>query len=153
MKEYVVGFLFNAKPKGRSVPPGTTVLLIKKTHPDWAKGKYAGVGGSVEFGESIEAAMSREFEEETGLYIPKWERFVEYIGTRDNEQYKLHFFRAFSVKIYRAKSTTEEKVERCSTYALPVECIPNLRWLIPMALSMDREYAAAFSIVEEGSRV
>lgn len=67
MKRYVLGFAFNNSGH---------VLLIRKQKPDWQRGKWNGVGGSVEFGESIFDAMAREFNEETGLENDEWEEIA-----------------------------------------------------------------------------
>jgi 8-oxo-dGTP diphosphatase len=62
MKRYVVGFLFS--------PDLSKVVLIKKNRPDWQKGLLNGVGGKIEDNESSGHAMSREFFEEAGVFIP-----------------------------------------------------------------------------------
>ena len=64
MKPYCLGFLFN---KAR-----TYVWLIQKNKPDFQRGKYNGIGGAVEVGETYEQAMEREFFEEAGLKINSW---------------------------------------------------------------------------------
>lgn len=51
----------------RGNPPHEVLLGLKKT--GFGAGKYAGFGGKVESGETIEAATIREFEEETGIKI------------------------------------------------------------------------------------
>lgn len=48
-------------------PPTEVLLGLKKT--GFGAGKYAGFGGKVEVGESIEAAAVRELEEEAGIGI------------------------------------------------------------------------------------
>ena len=42
--KYVVGFMFN--------PTEDAVLLIRKTHPAWQKGKLNGVGGRIDHSKS-----------------------------------------------------------------------------------------------------
>jgi 8-oxo-dGTP diphosphatase len=51
----------------RGDPPHEVLLGLKKT--GFGAGKYAGFGGKVESGETVEAAMIRELEEETGIKI------------------------------------------------------------------------------------
>ena len=51
----------------RGNPPTEVLLGLKKT--GFGAGKYAGFGGKVESGETIEAAAIRELEEETGIKI------------------------------------------------------------------------------------
>jgi 8-oxo-dGTP diphosphatase len=133
---YVVGFMFN--------PAENAVLLIRKTHPDWQAGKLNGVGGRIEDGESPTEAMRREFLEETGIDHDDWREFCV-LG--DARQWQIHFFSAVGL-IAKAVACTDEKPEIHPSMALPFDTIPNLRWLIPMALSMRFERIASFSIVE-----
>lgn len=129
MKHYTVGFLFNNQ--------RSQVLLIEKTHPEWQKGRLNGIGGKRERGESYEACLIREFQEETGIKsnIPDWENFVIYQGP----DYVVRFYRAFSTEyMLKARSTTEEKIVRRELDKLPPvdsdRIIWNLRWLLPLAL-------------------
>ena len=57
MKHYVLGFRYNE----------SGILLIQKSKPDWQKGLWNGLGGSVESGETSRMAMVREFAEESGI--------------------------------------------------------------------------------------
>ena len=61
---YVLGFAFDRAGQG------ARVALIRKDHPEWQAGRWNGVGGKIEEGESSGAAMEREFREETGVTIP-----------------------------------------------------------------------------------
>lgn len=56
---YVLGFLFS----------NFDVALIKKTHPEYQKGKLNGIGGKIEPRETPLEAMEREFFEETGFKL------------------------------------------------------------------------------------
>lgn len=58
---YVLGFAFDDV--GR-------VALICKNKPKWQQGLWNGIGGKIECNESTDKAMTREFHEETGVYIP-----------------------------------------------------------------------------------
>src|SRR6478752_4549150 len=55
-QEYVLGFAFS---RG-----GDEVLMIRKNHPEWMKGKFNGIGGKVQENESMLTAMVRECREE-----------------------------------------------------------------------------------------
>ncbi len=126
MTEYVVGFAFDSQV--------SSVLLIRKTKPEWQAGRWNGVGGKVEPGESPVDAMVREFEEETGLAVPaeEWSEFVELVDAACG--WNVHFFRAFGVPICNAWSTTNEVVmEWPANGAETMDWIPNLRWLVPLA--------------------
>ena len=63
VKRYVVGFLLNYD--------RTQVVLIRKNRPAWQAGHLNGVGGKIEMGETPIEAMTREFEEETGLHFTR----------------------------------------------------------------------------------
>jgi 8-oxo-dGTP pyrophosphatase MutT (NUDIX family) len=70
---YVTGFAFT--------PDGDSVLLIKKTKPQWQAGKLNGVGGKVEeFDADLAAAMVREFQEETSIVTTsdQWQHFGQH---------------------------------------------------------------------------
>lgn len=133
---YVVGFMFN--------PTEDAVLLIRKTHPDWQKGKLNGVGGRIEESESAAEAMRREFLEETGIDHADWRKFCV-LG--DARNWQIHFFFAVG-PIGKAEELTDERPEIHCVSALPTNTIPNLKWLIPMALSMKFERIAEFDIRE-----
>lgn len=55
---------------------GDELLLVRKA--EWVEGRYGLVAGFVEFGESLEEAMVRETEEETGIKITN----LRYIGSQ-----------------------------------------------------------------------
>lgn len=126
-KRYVVGFMFN--------PAEDAVLLIRKTHPDWQAGRLNGAGGEIEDGESPIKAMRREYIEEVGIDCSEWQQFAV-LG--DARNWQVHFFSARG-RIAKAKVLTDELPEIVPVAALPDDVIPNLRWLIPMALSMKLE--------------
>lgn len=125
MKTYVAGFLFDVKRE--------EVALVIKKKPDWQKGKANGIGGKVEpTDKSIHHAMEREFKEETGVSIPHsdWDNYATIKG----EDYICHFFRAFD-NVIAYVETTEEEITTINVDALDtLSHIPNLRWLIPLAL-------------------
>jgi 8-oxo-dGTP diphosphatase len=125
-KLYVAGFLFS--------PNKRSVVLIWKQRPDWQKGKLNAVGGGVERGESPDAAMRREFREEAGLDVENWQHFATLGDARD---WSVWFYFAFG-DVNKCRTTTDEDVAVCSTFPLPAAVIPNLHWLIPMALDAAR---------------
>jgi 8-oxo-dGTP diphosphatase len=136
--EYTVGFLFD----------GDYVWLIRKTKPEWQSGKLNGVGGKVEIGETPLQTMTREWKEEAGQAVADWEQFASLHGNWG----AVHFFKSFNGNV-TPMSMTDEKLERVDIRRLAVErVIPNLRWLIPMALSFEQgETAAAFVVQEVAS--
>jgi 8-oxo-dGTP diphosphatase len=125
MTHYVVGFAFNED--------GTSVVLIKKNKPAWQAGKFNGVGGKIEEGETPAEAMVREFKEETGVDTleANWTHF----SVLNGEDCSVNCFCTFDNASYNASSCTSEYV--CVVrmdYIKEFPTIPNLAWLIPMAL-------------------
>jgi 8-oxo-dGTP diphosphatase len=120
---YVVGFLFNANL--------SMVALIRKNRPEWQKGKLNGVGGKIEPGESGLDAMIREFKEETGATVEDWLWF-------EQEQFAngavVNFYAAVAPAGTYVRDVTDEHVSfYFLTNAILEQCIPNLKYLIPMA--------------------
>jgi len=123
-REYVLGFCF--------LYYNTEVVLIRKNKPEWQKGLLNGVGGKIEPGESPMEAMIREWREETGTYITDWHRFVNmnFSGAT------IFVFKCQLPGCVDVQSATDEAVGVFSVadaLASPIT-IPNLKWLIPMAL-------------------
>jgi len=121
----VAGFLFSADRE--------EVVLVEKIRPDWQRGRLNGVGGKMEPSDaSPAAALTREFEEEAGLRVHGWEKFCE-IKLRGD---LTHFFRSFAGGPVGDVYGREE--ERISAYPVSevarLNTMPNLRWLVPMAL-------------------
>jgi 8-oxo-dGTP diphosphatase len=114
----VAGFLFNRN----------EVALIRKKRPAWQAGKLNGIGGHVEPGETPEAAMAREFCEETGAEVKEWHKFcILTIGDA-----VVHFFAAEGTPVL--KSLTDEPVRWWKQFFLQsAHVVPNLAWLIPLA--------------------
>lgn len=125
MVEYVCGFAFGGK--------NNDVVLIRKNKPTRQKGKLNGVGGHIEQGEEPHTAMVREFEEETGLHVPFWEHYL----TLEGSDWRVYFFRAFEVDVYKVQTKTEEPVSVYLSGELPPDALPNIRWLVPLALDQE----------------
>jgi len=125
---YVAGFCFS--------PELQRVVLIEKTKPKWQKGKLNGVGGKIEPEEHPIDAMVREFYEETGVIIPAelWTQFA----TISNDDWIVFFYKTVSDKVDEVRTTTEEHVNLFDLEMLhSYNTVPNLQWLIPMALQGD----------------
>lgn len=135
--KYVVGFMFDQQEQ--------SVLLIRKTRPAWQVGKLNGVGGRIEEGETPLEAMRREFIEEVGIDCDSWKYFCTLSDARN---WQIDFFSAVG-PILDARPLTDERPE--IVYVLDiadVAVIPNLNWLIPMALTMKHERAKCFQVKE-----
>lgn len=137
MQEYVCGFLFS--------PDRSRVLLIRKNRPAWQAGKLNGVGGKVEPGETVNAAMRREFREEAGIDLADWRPGVVLIGP----DWRGHFFRTFG-DLDSALALTDESLERHDVTSLPADVIPNLKWMIPLLLD-DHLAAGHYRVAVEGT--
>ena len=133
MKKYVLGFLFSEDKEA--------IVLIKKNRPDWQKGFWNGIGGHIEKDETPIDAFVREFKEEAGVLLPKDK--VSCFGVMRFKEAEVHLFRAFDSELLcGVKTITDETVRifylRENKY---YKCIPNLLWLIPMALEDIIEYS------------
>lgn len=123
--EYVVGFLFS--PDNKRV-----VLLKKRPTAGWQANMLNGVGGRIEVGESRDNAMIREFLEETGVGIQNWEWYARLTGNK----YVVHVYRAFDNSIDKCETTTDEDVAWYWVSGVSdLYVVPNLRYLVPLALS------------------
>lgn len=126
-QEWVAGFCFN----------GGCVALIRKARPEWQRGKLNGVGGKIEPGETPEQAMRREWVEETGTKSPPdWRTFCVY----DWKGGRVHFMVAFGKVEGEFRTDTDEAVcwrDFFSMLGPERTIIPNLRWLLPLALDKD----------------
>ena len=135
MKEYVLGFLFSTT---------ENVWLIRKNRNDWQKGLLNGIGGKIELNESSVDAMKREFREEAGLVIDDWKY---YATITDDKNYKVCCYYSYSDE--SAITMTDEQVGCYPYKSLPSDIIPNINWLIPMALSFSKgEKSYGFSVKE-----
>lgn len=124
-KQYVVGFYF--------VEQGN-VVLIRKNKPEWQAGKLNGVGGLVERNESPVDTMVREFREEAGKQTH--ERDWRFFAVLMLSDCIVNFFSARGV-FTGVTSVTDERVEFLNIDELSErnDILPNLRWLIPLALN------------------
>ena len=134
MRYYACGFLFT---EGQNY---NRVALIRKDHPEWQAGKLNGVGGLMEprdYGYAA-AAMQRKFNEEAGLDVPRWGHFC----TLKFPDTTIYFYRANWATQALLNSKISEPVEWYDVKHLGErrDMIPDLKWLIPMALDEPRRY-------------
>jgi 8-oxo-dGTP diphosphatase len=139
MTFYVAGFAFD--------PDYSHVVLIEKQKPTWQKGKLNGVGGKVEPGETQYEAMSREFLEETGV---DWDgEYWDHFATLTGDGFTVYFLSTTITNLRQVQTMTDEQVTVYGVNTLPyLNTIPNLKWLIPMAISMQYESVSGFSVME-----
>jgi len=139
VKKYVTGFLFSSD--------ASKVVLIKKINPPWQKGLFNGVGGKIEEGELSIDAMVREFEEEAGVVIAK-ELWCCYVKIHRPHCYDLEVYFARSDLAFEARTIEREQIHLFDTHRLPKNLIPNLQWLIPMALDKEADFTNPVLIQE-----
>jgi 8-oxo-dGTP diphosphatase len=137
MQEYVLGVAHDT----------INVVFIEKKHPEWQKGLLNLPGGKVEEGETPEDAMSREFLEETGLYIETWEKF----GKLNGQDYIVHLMHAHVPNVEDAKTTTDEEVfvvdiEEVDSFHFGYDYIHNVKLLLNFALNEYRSRGAKITI-------
>ena len=128
---YVLGFMFD--------DCGATVVLIQKNKPTWQAGRWNGVGGKVEAGESPWTAMVREFQEEAGRATKErdWTHFANMRG----DDFLVDCFKTFSSEdCHLSKTCTDERVHAFSIASLGgFPAVSNIQWLIQMALDADAD--------------
>lgn len=135
MQKYVAGFMFNSSGE---------VALVRKNKPEWQKGRLNGIGGKIEEGETPLAAMIREFEEETGYLQPSWDQFCTLTG----DGFEVHFFSVLGdTSLLRTMEEEEIVVVEVEEVQIGT-CIPNLTWLIPMAMTTGYDRGLPFNIQE-----
>src|SRR5690606_24709422 len=115
MQQYVVGFLFDKEL--------SRVAMVYKHKPEWQRGKFNGVGGKIEPGETPMAAMVREFHEEAGVYVT-WKPATVLAGP----YFRLHVFVAKGNEIHEAHTIEKEEIVTLDANNLPGNVIPNLKW-------------------------
>lgn len=148
VRRYTLGFVFAKRPSGHHV------LLLRKARPAGQAGRFNGVGGKLEAGETPHECMAREAEEEVGLKRPpaEWRRF----GSLSDEGFFMDLFMLYvsSEDMDRALAFSQRTDEPADCFGvlelmLLPEVLPNIPYLVQMALSFERgERAAAFEIRE-----
>lgn len=131
-QEYVAGFMFGEK--------SNRLLLIEKQKPEWQAGKFNAIGGKIESGEKPLAAMIREFKEEVGIDHEDWVNFCVLEGEPKGNgcvvPWRVYFYKAKGM-IDEAQQCEAERPYIVHPQALPANCLPNLSWLVPLAMSED----------------
>jgi 8-oxo-dGTP diphosphatase len=148
VERYVLGFCFS--------PTLRMVVLVRKVFPPWQAGRLNGLGGHVEEGEEPAAAVAREFREESGYdVVLEWRNFGRLRGP-GREVYL--FCSRFSPGLAMSfkHDGREGEVEPHFVNVVLGEGnpegsrpLPDLRYLIPMALNFLRGEVESFLDVEE----
>lgn len=150
---YVLGFALGKQGRDQVDP---YVLLIRKEKPEWQAGKMNGVGGKIEPGESPQEAMMREFEEEVGIKstYDDWRLFAslqQYLDIDRTKNIPAHVFcfvsRTLDINAARQKESEAPYIMPTDSQTLSyLNTVPNLRWLIPMAIHSDTFFQATITI-------
>ena len=139
MNKYVTGFLFSKD--------ASHVVLIKKINPQWQNGLFNGVGGKIETNEASIAAMVREFFEETGVTTQPAD-WTHYAKIYRPNGYDVDMYFAYSDLAFSAKTIEQEQVHIIDLTQLPRNIIPNLQWLIPLALDKQADFSSPVLLQE-----
>jgi 8-oxo-dGTP diphosphatase len=120
MKHYVLGFVFDGQ---------QNVILIQKDKPEWMAGRWNGIGGKIEPGESPEEAIDREAHEEIGRSDLEWYHQITYVSPSGT----MFVFAAFTPELYlqQPPDETEQAAVFCRKN-LPTPLMENLEWMIPL---------------------
>lgn len=123
MKHYTLGFVIIC---------GEVLLIEKKTGPPWMIGKYNGLGGTIEDGETPQECMYRELMEEAGqpLKVPDKEAFTFVSAGGTVYVYKIDVGIQFAVQ-----DIEEGHLEWFDIGALPANVCDNVRWMVLLAQS------------------
>jgi 8-oxo-dGTP diphosphatase len=138
----VVGFMFSEDTR--------KVALIRKRRPAFQAGLLNGVGGKVERGERPEAAMVREFFEETGVQtaVAAW-KYVARILVSD---WDIKFY-CTTGDLSALKSTTDELIEVHNVSTLNFQStLRNVQWLVPLCLDTS-DYVLPITVRETNELV
>lgn len=143
MTHYVMGLFFS--PDFKEV-----ALLHKRRGPPNVIGRWNGPGGRIEPGETPAEAMVREFREETAVETKPtlWTHAIQLVG-RDYDMAVL-----FAVGDPRvARDGTDEAVAVATVANLhEYDVVQNLRWMIPLVLDANLEFAEPLVVYETGGR-
>ena len=123
-----------------------SVALIEKKRPKWQSGKLNAIGGHVEDDEFSLSAMVREFYEETGLET-KHEQWL-HVTQLQGDGYIVDFYTSIG-PIRDLKTTTDEQIIVFGIDCITDEnAIPNLTYLIPMALLRLKALSSVLVVTE-----
>lgn len=123
--QYTLGFIFDGQ--------WDRVLLVDKLRPEWQHGYLNGIGGKIEQSETIYEGIKRETKEESNLDIgiKSWTHYASLFGPLGNVAICVSRYLG---ELTNAVQMTDERIDWYPTGKLPVRCISNLNWLIPLAI-------------------
>lgn len=130
---YVCGFMI--APAADALE--SQVLCVLKNRPTFQAGRWNGIGGKIEAGETPLQAQVREFEEEAGVATDPeaWEHTISLYAP----SHEVHYYRTFVPSFPPYRTVTDEWI--ASHYVrqlltdLPV--LDNMRWILPLQLTLN----------------
>lgn len=130
VKHYSVGFLMNQE-------PATGLALIKLPGHAFLNG----ISGLVEPGELPEQRIIRASLQSFGVTPESWTPFATLRGPGQSEFLVLHYFYARSTKTLAdiRQIGNNEPVKIYVAELQKYQTLPNIQWLVPMALSMTED--------------
>ncbi|CAG1016067.1 partial ADP-ribose pyrophosphatase, partial [Anaerolineales bacterium] len=139
----------------RGNPPSEVLLGLKKT--GFGAGKYAGFGGKVEVGETIEAAAVRELEEESRIKISTDDlcplgRLKFLFPSKPNWDQVVH---VFAVKAWTGNPVESDEMKPiwCRVDEIPFESMwDDAHYWLPLVLE-DRKINARFVYKDDNETV
>lgn len=132
-EKYVLGFAFYKAESGSQI--GDRVVLVRKKRPQWQAGCLNGLGGKVEARETANEAMTREFQQESGVHVP--EATWSYFATLEWPKAKVNCYTVDLTETQTVCTRTDEEVVTVTVadaLAGRTGLVMNSRWLIPLAL-------------------
>lgn len=132
IRRYVLGFYLT--PQG--------VVLIRKSKPEWAKGKLNGIGGHIEEGETPLEAMVREFDEEAGIKSAsdEWTELLTLRGdgTKTTKPWEMVVFSANTTRRCSdwPREIDEGEVNAYDYFPSRFDMDPTADWLLRMVWNL-----------------
>lgn len=124
MVRYSMGFIVSLD--------GSQVLLLCKNRPAFLVGKWTGIGGHIEEGETPLEAMIRECQEECGLEVSDWNELAPLY--RPNAEINMFWARA---DIGQAAVLTDEPVQSFTwEEALAATLSDSAEEMVPLVRSL-----------------
>jgi 8-oxo-dGTP diphosphatase len=139
LNRYTVNYLFDDY--------GSNVALIQKARPSWQAGKWNGIGGKVNEGETPFEATVREFKEETGVEEFFWKHYATVKGKEPDREgeFTVYYYKAFNTRsLSNVRWITDEVVALHHVNSLPKDLVQHVKWMIPLAL-----YSTGVYTIEE----
>lgn len=128
-------------------PSRESMLLIRKNRPDWQAGQLNIIGGHVEQNEDPKEAAIREVLEEVGFFLdPDEVAPFCVLDTLTPGPARVYFFVAEVECIHAfTQKTDEEPVVVDIDYVVDApDVIPNLKYLVPMAVDKDHPFGMIY---------